>query len=96
MTRKQAIKYYEYPNNLVVTGKDKLKFVRLREGADSLMMVAGCCSTHMLVDHPAYQGNMVSFYPDFVQVSDCEDVPPVLRSWIKDWPEEVGEPVVQL
>jgi hypothetical protein len=82
---------------MVVTGKDKLRFMNVREGSNSTNCIASCCNTAMVVDNAFYhQGSgdigstdgsgFVMFYETMTPTGVSAEMQ--LRWWIKDIPEE--------
>eukprot|EP00037_Helgoeca_nana_P026303 m.296100 g.296100 ORF g.296100 m.296100 type:complete len:255 (+) comp27188_c0_seq5:2340-3104(+) len=86
--KKKALSLAYFPSRMVVEGKDKLKFNKLRENGQSTNCVASCCNTLLFIDYPSYRDAVVMLSPDFCPVYDCRFEPPLYRCWIKDWPAE--------
>ena len=80
-------------NRMSVTGKEHLKFSKLRDDAMTTNMTAGCCDTLLCGQSTRYHGNAVCTWPCAARFSsplkhggDPFDVTR-LRCWIADWPK---------
>lgn len=74
---------------MVVVGKEKLTFNKLREQSPCTNCVAACCSTLLFVDSPFYQGNVVSIFPEMVNLQNAVHREKFdFVSFIRDWPSE--------
>ena len=55
------MKIYYFGNAITnVTNENLLKTFKLREDGKTTNLLADCCKTVMLTDHPQYQGNVAS------------------------------------
>ena len=79
--------------NRHVTGKEHLKFSKLRDDAMTINMTAKCCDTLLCGQSTRYHGNAVCTWPCAARFSsplkhggDPFDVTR-LRCWIADWPK---------
>jgi len=66
---------------MVVEGKDKLCFNRIREGTDSVNMCTTCCDSLLIVDHPNYhpdpsQAGVTMMFPEFCPIIDGDTETP--------------------
>uniref|UniRef100_A0A7S4PHH6 Uncharacterized protein n=1 Tax=Paramoeba aestuarina TaxID=180227 RepID=A0A7S4PHH6_9EUKA len=79
------LRYFE---NVIekVEGKENIKLFLLREDGRSKFVVACCCYTAMLVDHPFYLQNVVMVLPSTVVKS--QKTVPFVRIYIKDWEKQ--------
>ena len=80
-------------NRMSVTGKEHLKFSKLRDDAMTTNMIAKCCDTLLCGQSTRYHGNAVCTWPCAARFSsplkhggDPFDVTR-LRCWIADWPK---------
>ena len=80
-------------NRMSVTGKEHLKFSKLRDDAMTTNMTASCCDTLLCGQSTRYHGNAVCTWPCAARFSsplkhggDPFDVTR-LRCWIADWPK---------
>ena len=80
-------------NRMHVTGKEHLKFSKLRDDAMTTNMTAACCDTLLCGQSTRYHGNAVCTWPCAARFSsplkhggDPFDVTR-LRCWIADWPK---------
>ncbi len=80
-------------NRMHVTGKEHLKFSKLRHDAMTINMMAACCDTLLCGQSTRYHGNAVCTWPCAARFSsplkhggDPFDVTR-LRCWIADWPK---------
>ena len=79
-------------NRMHVTGKEHLKFSKLRDDAMTINMTAKCCDTLLCGQSTRYHGNAVCTWPCAARFSsplkhggDPNDATR-LRCWIADWP----------
>jgi len=78
-----------WPNKMTVTGKEHLKFMRLREGARSTNMIADCCKTVLCCDNPFYKGSIFLTWPEYLPEAGVPELdPPRMRVQPQDWTEE--------
>jgi hypothetical protein len=52
----------------VLQGDEHLTFMKLRDGAHSTNLVAGCCHTTMAVDHPCLEDKAVLVFTDIARL----------------------------
>lgn len=80
----QVPQVYYFENDLEdIQGEKHLRLYRLRAGARVTRLVATCCYSTLLADHPAYQGNVVSVLADACRLS-TRPLPAQARIWTKD------------
>lgn len=77
-----------FANKMRVKGKQFIAFNKLRKGAASTNMVASCCGTLLVVDHPGYACRQVLMFPEFTPLADAKAVAPFCRVFVKDWQEK--------
>ena len=91
---REVVIYRRYfMNRMHVTGKEHLKFSKLRDDAMTINMTAACCDTLLCGQSTRYHGNAVCTWPCAARFSsplkhggDPFDVTR-LRCWIADWPK---------
>lgn len=80
---------YYFPNRLMnVKGKDKITFSRLRADGNTVHMVASCCHSILVTDHPMYGGNVVSLFPAYGGYEGEPEDSVFFYSSVRDWPDE--------
>jgi len=91
--REQPVEILYFINRMKVTGKEHLKFSKLRDDAMTTNMTAACCDTLLCGQSTRYHGNAVCTWPCAARFSsplkhggDPFDVTR-LRCWIADWPK---------
>jgi len=87
-----------WPNDLeVIRGKENLRGFLLREGMHSTRLVATCCHTTLMVDHPFYEGKVCLVFRDAQDLEkNCVlknaiiDCPAQMRVFNRDLPADLA------
>uniref|UniRef100_A0A7S3T6L2 Uncharacterized protein n=1 Tax=Emiliania huxleyi TaxID=2903 RepID=A0A7S3T6L2_EMIHU len=76
-----------YQNDVCVeAGRERLRAFRLREGGESVRIVATCCYSPMCTDHPAYLKRVVLTFPQLSVVGPPPATPPDMLMVKQEWP----------
>jgi len=76
---------------LVESGKDKLKWFKLREDGAAIRLVAKCCFTILAIHHPLYLDKIFGTYADVVEYGGDipKDTKTVCRFQMTEYPKDM-------